>query len=82
MNAKDAAGFFERIEEDDFNPNVSLEVGYLLAMQKPTCLLKDKTLRTLPTDLVGKLYKEFDPQRIDSTIPKQLKRWLTDRKLI
>jgi len=53
---------FERIEADDFNPNVSLEVGYMLALNKPVCLLKDKTIKILQTDLVGKLYKEFDPQ--------------------
>lgn len=31
---------FERIEREDFNPNVSLEVGYLLALSKEVCLLK------------------------------------------
>ena len=33
---------FERIEEDAFNPNVALEVGYMMAMDKPVCLLKDQ----------------------------------------
>ncbi|MCD4665687.1 MAG: hypothetical protein K8R68_10505, partial [Bacteroidales bacterium] len=33
---------FERLEEEEFNPNVSLEVGYLRALKKPICLLKDK----------------------------------------
>jgi len=31
---------FERLEENDFNLNVTLEVGYMLAMQKPVCILK------------------------------------------
>jgi hypothetical protein len=52
---------FERIEQDDFNPNVSLEVGYMIALGKKVCLLKDQTLPKLHTDLVSKLYKEFDP---------------------
>src|SRR4028118_253955 len=37
---------FERLEVDETNPNVALEVGYLFAMRKPVCLLKDKTLKT------------------------------------
>jgi hypothetical protein len=30
---------YERIESESFNPNVSLEVGYMLALEKPVCLL-------------------------------------------
>ncbi|HKQ52244.1 MAG TPA: hypothetical protein VJT74_07750, partial [Pyrinomonadaceae bacterium] len=45
---------FERLESDDFNPNVSLEFGYMRALRKPVCLLKDQTLKLLHTDLVGK----------------------------
>ncbi len=73
---------FERLEEDEFNPNVSLEVGYLRALRKPVCLLKDKTLKTLQTDLVGKLYKSFDPQDPKKTIPRELENWLRDKEII
>jgi hypothetical protein len=69
---------FERLEGDDFNPNVSLEVGYMQALQKRTCLLKDKTLKSLNTDLVGKLYRSFDTQNSTHTIPPVLDGWLTD----
>ncbi len=72
---------FERIEEENFNPNVSLELGYMYAMRKPLCLLKDRTLTALHTDLMGKLYREFDPYDPDGTIPPQLSRWLNDRGL-
>lgn len=73
---------FERIETEEFNPNVSLEVGYMLALRKPVCLLKDKTLKVLPTDLVGKLYKDFDPQNPVGTIPDRINQWLSDRRVI
>lgn len=73
---------FERLEEEEFNPNVSLEVGYLRALKKPICLLKDKTLKTLQTDLVGKLYKSFDPQAPEKSIPKELENWLRDKEII
>ena len=73
---------FERLEEERFNPNVALEVGYMRAIRKPVCLLKDKTLKTLQTDLVGKLYKEFDPQTPKETIPVVLEKWLRDKDII
>jgi hypothetical protein len=73
---------FERLEDDDFNPNVALEVGYLLALRKPVCLLKEKTLKALNTDLGGKIYQMFDQQNPDSTIPDVLCRWAQDNGLI
>lgn len=73
---------FERIEAEKFNPNVSLEVGYMFALRKPVCLLKDTTLKTLHTDLVGKLYKAFDPQDPVKTIPSQISQWLSDKGIV
>lgn len=70
---------FERLEADETNPNVALEVGYLFAMQKPVCLLKDRTLRTLQADLVGKLYDPFDPQDPMGTIQPVVQKWLSDK---
>lgn len=75
-------GVFERILEDDFNPNVSLEVGYMMGLGKNVSLLKDKTLKNLPTDLIGKLYKSFDPQDITGTLPKKLEKWMIDKGII
>ena len=73
---------FERVTEDNFNPNVSLEVGYMMGLGKSVCLLKDQTLKNLHTDLIGKLYKPFDPLDVEKTLPNQLEKWLTDRGLI
>jgi hypothetical protein len=72
---------FERIESNDFNPNVSLEVGYYLGLGRPVCLLKERTLPRLPSDLAGSLYREFDLQRADVTIRAELARWLQDKRL-
>lgn len=72
---------FDFIEEEEFNPNVSLEVGYMLALGKPVCLLKDRNLHTMQADLLGRLYKEFDPQDPENTIPQQLTKWLDDHGL-
>jgi hypothetical protein len=73
---------FERIEGDEFNPNVSLEVGYMLALAKPVCLMKDKTLKTMPVDLMGKMYRSFDPQNPIKSIPPVLLKWCQDQKFI
>lgn len=72
---------FERIEAEDFNPNVSLEVGYMFALRKPVCLLKDKTLKVLHTDLVGKIYRTFDPQHPIKSIAPELTQWLEDKDI-
>lgn len=72
---------YDRITEDDFNPNVSLEVGYVLGMGKNVLLLKDKTLKSLQTDLTGKLYKAFDTADVDNTMPPHIEKWLADRGL-
>lgn len=72
---------FDRITEDDFNPNVSLEVGYMLGMGKNVLLLKDKTLKSLQTDLTGKLYKPFDTTDIEGTLKPEVDKWLVDKGL-
>jgi hypothetical protein len=72
---------FERIESEEFNPNVALEVGYMFALRKPVCLLKERTLRTLHADLIGKLYRVFDSLDPIGTIPLELSQWLRDKGL-
>lgn len=73
---------FERIEAEEFNPNVAFEVGYMAALRKPVCLLKDKTLKALQTDLIGKLYRPFDPQDPMKTIVPELTKWMQDKGII
>ena len=70
---------FDRIEDNHHNPNVALEVGYLMALGKHVCILKDKTIEAMQTDLIGKLYKKFDTQDAKKTIPSVLTKWLVDR---
>lgn len=72
---------FETITDQSFNPNVSLESGYLMGLHKPICLLKEKKLKTLPSDLVGRLYHEFSIEQCDLTISNVLRNWLSDKDL-
>jgi len=73
---------YERIETNEPNANVGLEVGYLMAMNKPVLLLKDKTVAATQSDLTGKLYKTFDPHDPEGTIPDQLTKWLLDNGIV
>jgi hypothetical protein len=73
---------FERLTGEDFNPNISLEVGYMMALGKPVCLLKDQTLAHLHTDIVGRLYESFDTQDPEGTITPVLEKWLVNKGII
>jgi hypothetical protein len=72
---------FERTLSDEFNPNVSLEVGYMLGQGKPVMLLKEQTIRQLHSDLVGRLYVPFDGMRISESLRPGMQKWLADRRL-
>lgn len=67
---------FERLTDNDFNPNVSLEIGYMISQGKHVCLLKDSTLPALQTDLMGHLYDEFDTQNPSESIPPVMDKWI------
>ena len=73
---------YERIESEEHNANVGLEVGYLMALNKPVLLLKDRTLPSLHADLAGRLYRTFDPHDPEGTIPSQLTRWFEDHGIV
>lgn len=67
---------FEDIDERDFNPNVSLELGYMLGRRKRCLLLKERRLPDLPTDVIHRLYKPFDMFALAETVHAQLLRWI------
>lgn len=68
---------FEDIEQRDYNPNVSLELGYLMGRGKRTLLLKEKRLPNMPSDVVHRLYKEFDGYDIEKSVKREVGTWIT-----
>ena len=70
---------FERITGEIYNPNVSFEAGYLMGLQKPILFLKDQTLKKLPTDLAGNLYKPFDFLDPEGSLHDPIFNWLSDK---
>jgi hypothetical protein len=67
---------FEDVEERDFNPNVSLELGYMLGRGKRCLILKERRLPNLPADVIHRLYKPFDIFKIEETIDAQVGQWV------
>lgn len=72
---------FDRVSTDNHNPNVSLEVGYMMALDKPVLLLKDSTMSQLPSDLIGRLYKAFDVQSLHDSLKQVIDKWITEKGL-
>jgi len=72
---------FDRIEGEYFNPNVSLEVGFMLGRQKPVLLLKDETMQVLPSDLVGRLYVPLNVHEPLAGLGERLRKWLDDNAI-
>lgn len=69
---------FEQIDERDINPNVSLELGYMLGRGRRCLLLKEKRMPILQSDLCGHLYRQFDSYYIEDTVRSEVYKWLKD----
>lgn len=69
---------FEKIKKPDINPNVSLELGYMIARNRECLVLKEKSLRHLGTDLRGQTYREFDSSKIKFTVLGEVADWLRE----
>lgn len=67
---------FEDVEQRDFNPNVSLELGYMLGRQKRCLILKERRLPNLPADVIHRLYRPFDIFKIGESIDAEVGHWL------
>ena len=76
---KVAVSVFHYDDNIEFNPNVAIETGYMMAKpnDKYICILKDTRIKTLPTDFLGKLYKEYDMNSL-SILKQQLYDWIKD----
>ena len=78
LGSRFGVAVFEEIDLREFNPNVALELGFMIAQNKRCLLFKDQRMPRMPTDIVGKLYKEFDSYSIADTIKKGIDAWARD----
>jgi len=75
MGCKYGVCIFEEIDEREFNPNVPLEYGFMRAMNRQVLLLKDIRMPKMPSDMTGKLYRNFDTYSITITVHEQIAQW-------
>lgn len=66
--------FIEARVEADVNRNVLIEVGAMLMTGRRCVLLRDSSVGSMPTDLVGHIYKDVDLDDL-STVDSALKEW-------
>ena len=71
-----AIAVFDSLTAPDYNPNVALELGYMLALRRHCLILKDDALPYLPTNIMGQLYWEFNLDNAYQTIGDAISSWL------
>lgn len=81
-NADFGIAIAESVEDQYINSNVSVEIGYMLALKKKVCLLKEKSLDKLHSDFAGIIYKEFDIDNVEESLPKTLEKWMRFEKIV
>lgn len=70
----------ENIIQDEFNPNVALEYGFMRAFGKPTLLLKEMRFKPR-ADILGTLWETFDILDIETSISSAIQSWIKDLNL-
>ncbi len=69
--------FFEDRMHTGLNYNLTIEVGSMLITGRRCALLKDVSMETMPTDLVGRIYKSVDLGAA-ATVNSAIHEWLRD----
>jgi hypothetical protein len=72
-----AIAFYEDRTGKGLNYNLNIEVGSTLVLGRRLAILKDKPVERLPTDLVGRIFKEVDLDAL-ATVAEALHRWCRD----
>lgn len=81
-NADYGVAIAESVEDNYINSNVSVEIGYMLALKKKVCFLKEKSLDKIHSDFAGIIYNEFDINNVTKTIPSALEKWMIFENII
>lgn len=75
--SKYGVAFFEDRRGRRLNYNLTIEVGGMLITGRRCGLLKDTSIKRLPTDLVGRIYKDIDLDDM-STVRTAMHSWIRD----
>jgi hypothetical protein len=70
----------EKIIDDECNPNVTLEYGFMNALNRPIMLLvEEKMKKELRADITGTIFYSFDEHKIKETVREAIKDWAKAR---
>jgi hypothetical protein len=69
--------FFEDRMKSGLNYNLTIEVGSMLMAGRRCALLKDRSIKKMPTDLVGRIYKDVDLAK-SQNVTCAIHEWLRD----
>lgn len=75
LHSRYGVAVFEVIDEHEFNPNISLELGYMYALRRRCLLLKDRRMPRVPTDVGGRIYRDFDALDLPASVSRQVSEW-------
>jgi hypothetical protein len=69
--------FDEPEDQQQINPNVAYELGIMHYLDRICLLLKSKNIVSLQSDILAKLYRQYDPSRAGEFIGL-VKQWLSE----
>jgi hypothetical protein len=68
---------FEDVDERHHDPNVGLELGYMLALNRRCLILKERRMASLPIVISHRLYRTFDVFDVSGTVSQSIHDWIT-----
>ena len=71
----------EDVVQDDFNPNIAIEYGFLRALNKPVLVLRDRNFKRLAADVSGIIYETFDLLKPSDTLREPVGKWLRETEM-
>lgn len=67
---------YEPTDTIQFNPNISIEAGFMTALDKQVLFLANDYLKKLPVDFSGHLFKTFSASRLNDSINDAISDWV------
>jgi protein-tyrosine-phosphatase len=67
---------YERSGKVPFNPNVSIEAGFMLSLERPVLFLANDKLRGLPVDFSGHIFKTYRSDNMASSTRSAVRDWI------
>lgn len=67
---------FEEIDKQEYDPDISLQLGYMCSHAKECLFLNEKSMKRLHTEIFGNIHKKFDQSRIKETVTTCIEEWL------